>query len=64
MENHKNSEILTQINYKLGFDVSSYNKLTSSDAHEQDNLPNPFDKLSLDELLYLREHGYLLSAND
>ena len=53
MENHKNKEISKQIMNKLGFDIQKYNSTNSGEAHEKDNLPNPFDKLSLEELLFL-----------
>ena len=62
MENHKNKEMLQQITNKLGFDIQSYNNEDNlDDAHERDNIPNPFDKLSLEELLFLRDNNYLLS---
>jgi len=62
MENHKNKEMLQQIANKLGFDIQSYNNEDNlDDAHERDNIPNPFDKLSLEELLFLRDNNYLLS---
>ena len=62
MENHKNKEMLRQITNKLGFDIQSYNNEDNlDDAHERDNIPNPFDKLSLEELLFLRDNNYLLS---
>lgn len=45
---------------KLGFDIQSYNNEDNlDDAHERDNIPNPFDKLSLEELLFLRDYGFL-----
>jgi hypothetical protein len=46
---------------KLGFDIREYNSNDSKEAHERDNIPNPFDKLTLDELLFLRENHYFLS---
>lgn len=58
MENRK--EMLQQITNKLGFDIQKYNNNDLSDAHERDNIPNPFDKLSLEELLFLRKNNYLL----
>lgn len=61
MENHKNKEMLQQIINKLGFDIKEYNFNNSEEAHERDNIPNPFDKLSLEELLFLREHNYFLT---
>ncbi len=61
MENHKNKEMLQQIMNKLGFDIREYNSNDSKEAHERDNIPNPFDKLTLDELLFLRENHYFLS---
>ena len=60
MENHNDNEIFQQITNKLGFDIRSYNLLDENEAHERDNIPNPFDKLSLEELLFLREHNYFL----
>lgn len=55
------NEILKQITDKLGFDPREYNDADSPDTHEQDNIPNPFDKLSLEELLFLREHKDLFT---
>lgn len=63
MKIHKNKSMYEQINEKLGFDIREYNNAgMSGEAHEQDNVPNPFDKLTLDELLFLRENGYFLKA--
>lgn len=59
MENHK--EIFQQITNKLGFNIQEYNSDNLDEAHERDDLPNPFDKLSLEELLFLRETNYFLS---
>ena len=59
-EGQRNSEMLQQITNKLGFNIRSYNLLDKNEAHERDNIPNPFDKLSLEELLFLREHNYFL----
>ena len=61
MENHKSKEMLQQIINKLGFDIREYNSNDSGEAHERDDIPNPFDKLSLEELLFLRENNYFLS---
>ena len=61
MENHKNKEMLQQIINKLGFDIREYNSNSFEEAHERDDIPNPFDKLSLEELLFLRENNYFLS---
>ncbi len=61
MENPKNKEMLQQITSKLGFDIKEYNSFDSAEAHERDNIPNPFNVLSLDELLFLRENKYFLS---
>lgn len=53
--------MLQQINNKLGFDLQTYGlDDKSKEAHEQDNIPNPFDKLSLEELLFIRKHRYLV----
>lgn len=61
MENNKDFEMIQQIQNKLDFNLKDYNKNDSkSIAHEQDNIPNPFDKLSLEELLYIRKHHYFL----
>jgi hypothetical protein len=50
-----------QITNKLGFDIREYNDNDDfSDVYEKDNIPNPFDKLSLEELLFLRENNYFL----
>ncbi len=59
MEDHKIQEMIQQISNKLGFDIREYNSDDSDDLeepHEQDNIPNPFDKLSLEELLFIREN--------
>ena len=61
MENRRNIEMLQQITNKLGFDIKEYNNDNLCDAHERDDLPNPFDRLSLEELLFLRNNNYLLS---
>ena len=45
----------------LHFDIRDYNSLDTRDAHERDDIPNSFDKLSLEELLLIRENKYLLS---
>lgn len=55
MENHKSKEMLQQIMNKLGFDIREYNSNNFEEAHERDDIPNPFDKLSLEELLFLRK---------
>ena len=52
-----------QITNKLGFDIQEYNSDSLEEAHERDDLPNPFDKLSLEELLFLREHNYFYITN-
>lgn len=61
MENRKSKEMFQQIMNKLGFDIRDYNTDDYGEAHEQDNIPNPFDKLSLEELLFLRENNYFMS---
>lgn len=61
MGNRKNKEMTKQIMNKLGFDFKEYNSDDFGEAHEKDNIPNPFDKLSLEELLFLRENHYFLS---
>lgn len=49
--------MLQQINNKLGFDLQAYDSDNkTNEAHKQDNIPNPFDKLSLEELLFIRKH--------
>lgn len=58
MEGSKDDNMIQQIRNKLGFDMASYNTINEEDAHERDDIPNPFDKLSLEELLYLRENNY------
>ena len=60
MENHKNKKMLQQIMNKLGFDIREYNSNNFKEAHERDDIPNPFEKLSLEELLFLRENNYFL----
>ena len=61
MEDHKSKEMLQQIMNKLGFDIREYNSNDFGEAHERDDIPNPFDKLSLEELLFLRDNNYFLS---
>ncbi|MBR3834195.1 MAG: hypothetical protein IKJ73_07745 [Lachnospiraceae bacterium] len=63
MEDNKIEEILQQINNKLGFDIREYNSNDNllEEAHERDDIPNPFDKLTLEELLFIRENNYFLS---
>lgn len=67
MENHKNidsdyMEMKQKIIDKLGFEPKDYNEQSKSwtDVHEQDNIPNPFAVLTMEELLFMREHNYLL----
>ncbi len=60
MENYKNIEMFQQIVNKLGFTPEEYNDDVSVDTHERDDLPNPFEKLTLEELLFLRENNYFL----
>jgi hypothetical protein len=55
MEKSNNNKIM-QITAKLGFDIEKYNFDDCKEAHERDNIPNPFDKLTLDELLFLRKY--------
>ena len=57
----ENKEMIQQIMNKLGFNIEEYNSDDLDDAHERDDLPNPFDKLSLEELLFLRQNNYFLS---
>ena len=59
-KNSKKKEMSHQIMNKLGFDIDEYNSDDIKEAYEKDNIPNPFDKLTLEELLYLRENDYLL----
>ena len=58
MESRKDMEMLKQITDKLGFDVREYNPDNTEEAYERDNIPNPFDKLSLEELLFIRKNHY------
>lgn len=65
MNVRKNNAISQEsIEQKLGFTIKEYfeNEKTKGNviSHEKDNVPNPFDVLSLEELLFLREHGYFL----
>ena len=55
-------DMLQQINNKLGFDIREYNSYDNleEEAHERDDIPNPFDKLSLEELYFIRENNYFL----
>lgn len=45
---------------KVVAEHKKYKHLTDDPPHEQDNIPNSFDVLTLDESLYLREHSELL----
>jgi len=62
MENHNNDEMMQIITEKLGFDIRTYNSSNFTDAHENDNIPNPFDKLTLEELLFLRDNHYFVNT--
>jgi hypothetical protein len=60
-EDFKKYKMFLQITNKLGFDIRKYNDNDDcSDVYEKDNIPNPFDKLSLEELLFLQENNYFL----
>ena len=48
----------------LHFDIRDYNSLDTRDAQERDDIPNSFNKLSLEELLLIRENKYLLSKKN
>lgn len=54
--------MLKKIEEKLGFSIKEYNDRhrVKKEAHEQDNIPNLFEKLTMEELLFLREHKYFL----
>ena len=56
----KDKEMLKQITDKLGFDIREYSSDDTEEAYERDNIPNPFDKLSLEELLFIRDNHYFL----
>lgn len=45
---------------KVKTEIAKHKHLESDPPHEQDNIPNPFAVLTLEESLYLREHRYLL----
>ena len=60
MENRKDMEMLKQITDKLGFDIREYSSDNTEEACERDNVPNPFDKLSLEELRFIRKNHYFL----
>lgn len=68
---YKDNEMRKIIEDKLGFNIKEYNRQEQEalkkmkeagqcDSHECDNIPSPFEKLSLEELEYLREHNYFL----
>ncbi|MCM1165818.1 MAG: hypothetical protein NC299_11735 [Lachnospiraceae bacterium] len=38
---------------------AKYRHLEADPPHEQDNIPNPFDVLSREELDYVREHRHM-----
>jgi hypothetical protein len=50
-----------QILRKIKIDYEYQN---TEDIHEQDNIPNPFEDLTMEELLYLRQHKQLLLKNN
>ena len=52
----KEQEIIDKV--KPGYIYSR--EMTPNPPHECDWIPNPFDALTMDELIYLREHEYLL----
>lgn len=53
--------MLKTINEKLGFDVRNYGKMdTTEGCHECDNKQNPFDKLTIEELQFIRDNNYFL----
>ena len=61
MENRNNIITKDSILKKMGItDMNEYNKNQTENPHECDNLPTPFDNLTLDELLFIREHNYFL----
>lgn len=45
---------------KVVTEHKKYKHLIADPPHEQDNIPNSFDVLTLEETLYLREHPELL----
>lgn len=61
---HKDREMIQQITNKLGFDIRSYSSEDSGEAHERDDIPSPFARLSLEELLFIRENNYFLPDTD
>jgi hypothetical protein len=47
------------IEKKLGFTLKEYNEESMKnleDAHERDNEPNPFDILTMDEVLFIMDN--------
>ena len=50
----------TVMNSKNVGGVISYKADDTDKIGEIDNIPNPFDKLSLEELLFIREHKYFI----
>lgn len=62
-ENKKNlPEIASEERRILEKIKQGVTEVSITNVHEQDNLPNPFSELSLEELLYLREHRELLDV--
>ena len=58
---HSVDEVKTYIEGKLGVDLKTFNEIDfTEEAYERDRLPNPSDALSLEELLYIREHHHFL----
>ena len=45
---------------KVKAEKAKYKHLESNPPHEQDNIPNPFDVLTREELRHLQENPHLL----
>jgi hypothetical protein len=61
MKNLSEEEMKKHIRDKIGMDLEDYAKLDDGvEPHERDNVVSPLDKLTLEELLFIREHNYSL----
>lgn len=52
----QNSQMYQIIVSKLGFDPKDYKSDANIRPTEDDSKPNPFDKLTLEELLFVRSY--------
>ena len=50
----------TEIIYKVKAEKDKYRHLESDPPHEQDNIPNPFDVLTREELSLVQGNSHLI----